>query len=150
MFSFKPMNIKRVLNSILAAEKAKRNVLDIMDEGLYRGWRLTQNIAWTPYLTGLLMSMIVVAQSKYVSPTTAIGALVVIRIEYGRRQEFEHKEKGYYLFRAIQESELYVISKLNQFKKVFVPGNVTLKEADDRFRRNAAPTEINLVEGDLS
>jgi len=149
VFKFRPFNIKATINSILRGEKAKLRVLNIMDRALYRGWRATQQTSWTPKFTGLLMSMIAVGQPKFVSPTTAIGSLVVMRIEYGRRQEFEHRTKSRYLFRGIQVSQKYLIDQFGIFKKVFVPGNVTLKESDDEFRRDAFPTEINLIDGDL-
>ena len=89
----------------------------ITNRYLERAKARTQNKAWTPYLTGRLMGSITVYPAKRTSGGTITGSMGSDLV-YARRQEFEHRTKAFFILRALQAEENWMIDELNN-KAVF-------------------------------
>lgn len=73
---------------------------------------LAKSPSWSPYKTGALIKSIKWISAKRQGFTQILVGALSVSVPYGRRQEFEHRTKGYYLLRALQAVQPQLNAKL--------------------------------------
>ena len=116
-FGFKGINgraIKLVVNERIsnkvmtkdAPKRLTRSVVAVMNRAGRKAQNRAKNPDWTPKLTGRLIASIRWQNARVSSRGNIVLGLLIAGgtdVPYARRQEFEHRTKGMFLFRAINE-----------------------------------------------
>lgn len=99
---------KKVSNGLMTKDapiRLQKKVAAAMNRAGRRARDRAKNADWTPKLTGALIRSIQwrLARVRRRGGTIVSGRLVAgnDEVQYARRQEFEHKTKAFFLFRAI-------------------------------------------------
>lgn len=78
-------------------------LINTMNKYGKRAEALAKTTGWSPYLTGALVRSIqwMNARRSERDAHRVIRGSLLVGVPYGRRQEYEHKTRGWYLHRAI-------------------------------------------------
>ena len=94
-------------------KKIRKRTVRVINFYGHQARRITQNPAHTPYKTGRLMKSI---KWHDAVEGKVIQGFLSVNVIYGRRQEFEHSTKRFYLRRAMRTVTPMIEKELNKKK----------------------------------